>query len=164
MGSPRIVLTVLRRAVVSVLLGVVLVLAAGAGLWLVSGNWVATRLTGFANKTLFEDRTTRLLVGKVTGSVVGGVSFEDVRLERFAEGEWHPAFRAERVDARYELAGWIRRRRAEEVGACGSRRTRPTTRTQGVGCSPCARAPRETCSRRNPVAKRVLTTLEWHRG
>lgn len=105
------ILVLIRRLVVSVGLGVVIVSLLLAVGWVFSGGWVAARLSQLVNQRLFIDRSTRLVVGRVTGSLFGGVIFEKVELDRRIGDSWIPSVRAERVEARYNLVALLRRQR-----------------------------------------------------
>lgn len=98
------VLRTLRRLLVASLSGIFISIIGLVVFWLVAGDWVAERLAGYANQKFFTDRNTRLIVGRVTGSVFSDMVFEDVRIEREIGGAWQSSIAAERVEARYNLS------------------------------------------------------------
>jgi len=106
----RRLLVILRRMSVGVALGVLLTVMVAALGWLLAGDWVAGRLTSYANSKFFADSGTRLTVGRVTGSVWSDMVFERVHIEREVDGNWGSAIKADRIEARYDLPGLIRGR------------------------------------------------------
>ncbi len=91
-----------RRVFVASFSGVLILIASIVVFWLLGGNLVADRLSREVNRSLFTDRTTRLSVGRVTGSVLTGVTFENVRLERRFQGDLVSFVEARRVEATYD--------------------------------------------------------------
>ncbi|MDZ4804768.1 MAG: hypothetical protein SGI90_07920, partial [Candidatus Eisenbacteria bacterium] len=106
----RRLLVVLRRMSVGIVLGLVLTVVLLALAWLLAGDWAAERLAGYANTKFFTDSGTRLFVGRVRGSVWSNMIFERVRIEREVDGIWKSSIEAERVEARYDMAGLIQGR------------------------------------------------------
>lgn len=103
----RTLLRFLRRLVVATTSGVLIVAALLVLGWLLGGSWVAARISSLANQRLFADRSTRLHVGRVTGSLFSDVTLEDVRLERRVGKEWRAMVEADRMEARYDLGALV---------------------------------------------------------
>lgn len=108
MTPVRATLTALRRLVVAVVSGLVITGAALVLVWLLAGDWIARELSHFANERFFSDRTTRLHVDRISGSVFSEMVFEGVRLERQVGTQWHSGVSADRLVARYDLPGLLR--------------------------------------------------------
>src|SRR5512140_3223267 len=106
----RHVLVFLRRFVVAAFSGIAITAGLAVLFWVLMGGWVASRVSSLANQHVFQDRLTRLHVGRVTGSVFSNIIFEDVHLERQIGGEWRSAVFAKQVEARYDVAALARGR------------------------------------------------------
>lgn len=106
----RRLLVILRRMSVGIALGILLTVIVASLGWLLAGDWVAGRLTSYANTKFFADSGTRVTVGRVTGSVWSDMVFEKVQIEREVDGSWGSAITADRIEARYDLPGLIRGR------------------------------------------------------
>lgn len=104
-------LVIFRRFVVSLGLGVTILAILLTVGYIFSGGWVASRLSQIVNQRLFIDRSTRLVVNRVTGSLFTRVVFDGVELDRRVGDSWSPSVRADRVEASYNLVGLLRGRR-----------------------------------------------------
>ena len=90
-------LVIVRRFVVSLGLGVTILAVLLTVGYIFSGGWVASRLSQIVNQRLFIDRSTRLVVARVTGSLFTRVVFDGVELDRRIGDTWSPSVRADRV-------------------------------------------------------------------
>ncbi len=83
-------LVIVRRFVVSLGLGVTILAVLLTVGYIFSGGWVASRLSQIVNQRLFIDRSTRLVVARVTGSLFTRVVFDGVELIAGSATPGHP--------------------------------------------------------------------------
>ncbi len=96
----------LRHLHLALLGGVALLLAALAGGWILGGGVIARQTAALLNARVF-DEDTRLVVERVSGFPLLGLTIEGASLERRGPQGWFPFGRADRLDVAYDLWGLL---------------------------------------------------------